>query len=46
MLQETNRDACQVTELFRRFMAKHGIPGDDPHLEKKFRRYWRKLPWA
>ena len=46
MLQETNRDACQVTELFRRFMAKHGIPADDPHLEKKFRTYCRKLPRA
>ena len=46
MLQETNRDACQVTELFRRFMAKHNIPADDPHLEKKFRTYCRKLPRA
>ena len=46
MLQETNRDACQVTELFRRFMAKHNIAADDPHLEKKFRTYCRKLPRA
>ena len=46
MLQETNRDACQVTDLFRRFMAKHNIEADDPHLEKKFRTYCRKLPQA
>ena len=46
MLQETNRDICQVTELFRRFLARHNIPAGDPHLEKKFRIYCRKLPRA
>ncbi len=46
MLQETNRDACQVTDLFRRFMARHNIPADDPYLEKKFRTFCRKLPRA